>query len=133
MATNKTEIKQGRYAAYIDSLITISAKSQATIAKEIGYKNPNNLSLIKSGKVPLPIDKVRSLAKALNADPVRLMLMVLEERHPELLEFFRDEGTAPLSDDEKSFRSVSQSFCRSGRCVRKGCRGHQVTVRNLHE
>lgn len=101
MATNKTEIKQGRYAAYIDSLITISAKSQATIAKEIGYKNPNNLSLIKSGKVPLPIDKVRSLAKALNADPVRLMLMVLEERHPELLEFFRDEGTAPLSDDEK--------------------------------
>ncbi|EBU7629394.1 transcriptional regulator, partial [Salmonella enterica subsp. enterica serovar Virchow] len=24
MATNETEIKQGRYAAYIDSLITIS-------------------------------------------------------------------------------------------------------------
>lgn len=50
MATN--EAKQGRYAAYIDSLITISPKSQATIAKEIGYKNPNNLSLIKSGKIP---------------------------------------------------------------------------------
>lgn len=29
------------------------------------------------------------------------MLMVLEERHPELLEFFREEGTAPLSADEK--------------------------------
>lgn len=45
MATNETEIKQGRYAAYIDSLITISPKSQATIAKEVGYKNANNLSL----------------------------------------------------------------------------------------
>ncbi|EHP7135701.1 XRE family transcriptional regulator [Salmonella enterica subsp. enterica serovar Thompson] len=101
MATNETEIKQGRYAAYIDSLITISPKSQATIAKEIGYKNANNLSLIKSGKIPLPVDKVRALAKALDADPVRLMLMVLEERHPELLEFFREEGTAPLSADEK--------------------------------
>ncbi|HDW3274198.1 TPA: XRE family transcriptional regulator [Enterobacter asburiae] len=99
MATN--EAKQGRYAAYIDSLITISPKSQATIAKEIGYKNPNNLSLIKSGKIPLPVDKVRPLANSLDADPVRLMLMVLEERHPELLEFFRDEGTAPLSEDEK--------------------------------
>lgn len=101
MATKETENKSGRYAAYIDSLITISSKNQATIASEIGYKNPNNLSLIKSGKIPLPIDKVRPLANALGADPVRLMLMVLEERHPELLEFFREEGTAPLSPDEK--------------------------------
>jgi transcriptional regulator with XRE-family HTH domain len=98
MATNETEIKQGRYAAYIDSLITISPKSQATIAKEVGYKNANNLSLIKSGKIPLPVDKVRALAKALDADPVRLMLMVLEERHPELLEFFakRELRLSPL-------------------------------------
>ncbi|EBC2960978.1 XRE family transcriptional regulator [Salmonella enterica] len=101
MATKEIENKSGRYAAYIDSLITISSKNQATIASEIGYKNPNNLSLIKSGKIPLPIDKVRPLANALGADPVRLMLMVLEERHPELLEFFREEGTAPLSPDEK--------------------------------
>ncbi|MGQ7198250.1 XRE family transcriptional regulator, partial [Escherichia sp. HC-TM1] len=51
MATNETtEAKVGRYAAYIDALIAISPKSQATIAKEAGYKNPNNLSLIKSGK-----------------------------------------------------------------------------------
>nr|WP_244957074.1 hypothetical protein [Cronobacter sakazakii] len=40
MATNETEAKVSRYAAYIDSLITISPKSQAVIAKEIGYKNP---------------------------------------------------------------------------------------------
>ncbi|EAO3892644.1 transcriptional regulator [Salmonella enterica] len=101
MATNETEAKVGRYAAYIDSLITISPKSQAAIAKEAGYKNPNNLSLIKSGKIPLPVDKVRPLANALGADPVRLMLMVLEERQPELLDFFREEGTTPLSKDEK--------------------------------
>ena len=101
MATNEiTEAKVGRYAAYIDALIAISPKSQATIAKEAGYKNPNNLSLIKSGKIPLPIDKVRALAKALDADSVRLMLMVLEERHPKLLASFHDEGTAPLTKDE---------------------------------
>ncbi|EIX1536121.1 XRE family transcriptional regulator [Cronobacter sakazakii] len=101
MATNETEAKVGRYAAFIDSLIATSPKSQAVIAKEIGYKNPNNLSLIKSGKIPLPVDKVRPLAVALDTDPVRLMLMVLEERQPELLQFFREEGTAPLTADEK--------------------------------
>ncbi|ALB52907.1 XRE family transcriptional regulator [Salmonella enterica] len=101
MATNETEAKVSRYAAFIDSLIATSPKSQAVIAKEIGYKNPNNLSLIKSGKIPLPVDKVRPLAVALDTDPVRLMLMVLEERQPELLQFFREEGTAPLTADEK--------------------------------
>lgn len=66
MATNETEAKVSRYAAFIDSLIATSPKSQAVIAKEIGYKNPNNLSLIKSGKIPLPVDKVRPLAVALD-------------------------------------------------------------------
>ncbi|MDV5495383.1 helix-turn-helix transcriptional regulator [Escherichia coli] len=54
--------------------------SQAQIARLIGYKNANNLSLIKSGKIPLPIDKVRPLALALGIEPSRLMMMVLEER-----------------------------------------------------
>lgn len=73
----------------------------------MGYKNPNNLSLIKSGKIPLPVDKVRPLAEALNADPVRLMMMVLEARQPELAEFLRDEGIAPLTPEE---RQVLEAF-----------------------
>ncbi len=39
--------KTARYVAYIDSLITVSPKSQSAISREIGYKNPNILSLIK--------------------------------------------------------------------------------------
>ncbi|EPO5386908.1 TPA: XRE family transcriptional regulator [Raoultella ornithinolytica] len=99
--------KTARYVAYIDSLITVSPKTQATISSEMGYKNPNNLSLIKSGKIPLPIDKVRPLAEALNADPVRLMMMVLEARQPELVDFLRDEGIAPLTPEE---RKVLEAF-----------------------
>ena len=71
--------KTARYVAYIDSLITVSPKSQSAISREIGYKNPNILSLIKKGRIPLPVEKVLPLAEALNADPVRLMMMVLEE------------------------------------------------------
>ncbi|HED2908082.1 TPA: XRE family transcriptional regulator [Klebsiella pneumoniae] len=99
--------KTARYVAYIDSLITVSPKSQSAISREMGYKNPNNLSLIKSGKIPLPVDKVRPLAEALNADPVRLMMMVLESRQPELAEFLRDEGIAPLTPEE---RQVLEAF-----------------------
>ena len=99
--------KTARYVAYIDSLITVSPKSQSAISREMGYKNPNNLSLIKSGKIPLPVDKVRPLAEAPNADPVRLMMMVLEARQPELAEFLRDEGIAPLTPEE---RQVLEAF-----------------------
>lgn len=103
MATNETDSKQGRYAAYIDSLITISPKSQATIAKEVGYKNANNLSLIKSGKIPLPVDKVRALAVALDADPVRLMLMVLEERHRSCLSSSAKKERLPFPQTKKEY------------------------------
>ncbi len=93
--------KTARYVAYIDSLITVSPKSQSAISREMGYKNPNILSLIKKGRIPLPVEKVLPLAEALNADPVRLMMMVLEDRQPELADFLRDQGIAPLTPEER--------------------------------
>lgn len=99
MSDNKIEFIESRYAAFIAGLIESSPMSQAQIARLIGYKNANNLSLIKSGKIPLPIDKVRPLA--LGIEPSRLMMMVLEERQPELAAFLYKEGTAPLNEDEK--------------------------------
>ena len=101
MSDNNIEFIESRYAAFIAGLIESSPMSQAQIARLIGYKNANNLSLIKSGKIPLPIDKVRPLALALGIEPSRLMMMVLEERQPELAAFLYKEGTAPLNEDEK--------------------------------
>ncbi|EQA2994192.1 XRE family transcriptional regulator [Escherichia coli] len=106
MSDNKIEFIESRYAAFIAGLIESSPMSQAQIARLIGYKNANNLSLIKSGKIPLPIDKVRPLALALGIEPSRLMMMVLEERQPELAAFLYKEGTAPLNEDEKQVLAV---------------------------
>ena len=106
MSDNKIEFIESRYAAFIAGLIESSPMSQAQIARLIGYKNANNLSLIKSGKIPLPIDKVRPLALALGIEPSRLMMMVLEERQPELAAFLYKEGTAPRNEDEKQFRAA---------------------------
>lgn len=106
MSEVEKQFNGSRYAAFIAAAIEASGVSQTSIAKAMGYKNANNLSLIKSGKIPLPIDKVRPLARALNLDPARLMMMVLDERQPELAAFLREEGLEPLNEDEKRVLSA---------------------------
>jgi transcriptional regulator with XRE-family HTH domain len=54
-------------------------KTQLEIATEAGFLNPNMLSIIKSGASKLPLDRVVSLAKALECDPVMLFILALEQ------------------------------------------------------
>ena len=117
MSDNKIEFIESRYAAFIAGLIESSPIGQAQIAKLIGYKNANNLSLIKSGKIPLPIDKVRPLALALGIEPSRLMMMmVLEERQPELAAFFIQRHQLLLTRTKNRFllHITSDSVKRKG-------------------
>ncbi len=54
-------------------------KSQNEIASEAGFTNVNMLSMIKSGKTKLPLDRVPALAKALDCDPSRLFQMAIAQ------------------------------------------------------
>lgn len=54
-------------------------KTQAAIATEAGFLNPNMLAIIKSGGSKLPLDRVASLALALECDPVMLFLLAVEQ------------------------------------------------------
>jgi hypothetical protein len=54
-------------------------KTQAEIAAEAGFTNANMMSLLKSGKNKIPLDRVPSLAKALEMDPALLMRIALEQ------------------------------------------------------
>jgi len=54
-------------------------KSQYEIASEAGFTNVNMLSMIKSGKTKLPLDRVPALAKALACDPSRLFQMAIAQ------------------------------------------------------
>ena len=56
-------------------------KSQAEIAEEAGFVNPNMITMIKSGASKLPIDRVPALAKALESDPAWLLRLALEQSH----------------------------------------------------
>lgn len=54
-------------------------KTQAEIAAEAGFTNANMMSLLKSGKNKVPLDRVPSLAKSLEMDPALLMRLALDQ------------------------------------------------------
>ena len=54
-------------------------KSQAEIASETGFPNPNMISMVKSGAIRVPLDRVPALAEALKVDPARLLQLALEQ------------------------------------------------------
>lgn len=57
-----------------------STKSQLQIANEAGFPNPNMVSLIKNGSSKLALDRVPSMARALECDPAFLLRLTLEQQ-----------------------------------------------------
>lgn len=57
-----------------------STKSQLQIANEAGFPNPNMVSLIKNGSSKLALDRVPSMARALECDPAYLLRLTLEQQ-----------------------------------------------------
>lgn len=60
-------------------VLGLRPKNQAEIAAEAGFPNANFVSMIKSGTSKLALDRVPSLAKALECDPAFLMRLALEQ------------------------------------------------------
>ncbi|WP_456868367.1 hypothetical protein [Galbibacter sp. BG1] len=54
-------------------------KSQLVIAEEAGFANPNFISMLKKGRSKLALDRVPSMAKALEVDPAYLFRLALEQ------------------------------------------------------
>jgi DNA-binding Xre family transcriptional regulator len=57
-----------------------SRKNQATMAAEAGFRQPNVLSMIKTGAAKIPLERVPALAKALECDPASLFVMAVEQQ-----------------------------------------------------
>lgn len=85
--------------------------SDAHIAEAIGCNNPAITSLLKQGKMRLPIPKVPQMAEVLEVKPSTLMQMVLHETSPETLEAIEAcYGPMVLTDAEaRLIRSIRQS------------------------
>jgi transcriptional regulator with XRE-family HTH domain len=70
-----------RFAKYLDKrLLELKPKkSQAEIAAEVGFINPNMITMLKTGASKLALDRVPALAKALDCDPAYLLRLALEQ------------------------------------------------------
>lgn len=54
-------------------------KTQAEIAEQAGFINPNMIAMLKNGATKLPLDRVPSLAAALECDPRLLFNLALDQ------------------------------------------------------
>jgi hypothetical protein len=71
-------------ATYLTNAIHLSGKSNIQIAAEAGFPNPNIVSMVKSGRTPMPMARIPALAKAMGTDPKILLDGCLAAYHPEL-------------------------------------------------
>ena len=60
-----------------------TGRSQRAVAQELGYKSSVVLSHMSTGRVPIPVDRAREIARALQVDPNTLLVAVLEQRFPD--------------------------------------------------
>ena len=86
MDTENQSRKLSRIAIFLKKKIDNHPKNQKEIAREMGFSNPNFLSMIKRGDAKVPIDKVVIMAKALSVDPAYLMRLALEQIFPNQLD-----------------------------------------------
>lgn len=71
-------------ANYIASQIDASPKTQTELSKEAGFRHPNFLSMIRTGKAKVPIARVPALADALEVPQQELLQRCLEAYQPEV-------------------------------------------------
>ena len=74
-------------AQYIASAVTLSGKSNAQIATDLGYgmERGNFISMLRTGRAKLPLGKVVDFAKSVGIDPIHLLRLVLHEYSPDTL------------------------------------------------
>lgn len=87
-------------AAFLHIKIDESSKTQREIAKEIGYDNPNVLSMMKHGETKVPLEKIPAFAKALNVDPGNLLRLGLEQYWPGLRDVIKNVFGHIASENE---------------------------------
>lgn len=99
-------VNKSKSARFITRLCNNSEKSQIEIADEVGFDKPNIITMIKQGRIKIPVPRIPALAKALDTDPGALLDMVLEENHPELRDVLLQIQGVAIDSGEKRIISL---------------------------
>jgi len=95
---------------FLSGAISLSGKTQRAIAEDLGYDNPNIVTLFKQGKTKVPVNKVPALARSLGVDPVKLLRLVMREYMPDTWEVLDSLlGASLVSEEEHALLKLVDS------------------------
>ncbi|MBD5801786.1 hypothetical protein AZOA_12100 [Azoarcus sp. Aa7] len=98
---SKSMMRKPTVAEFLTRKIDESSKTQKEIATEIGYENPNIITMFKNGSTKLPLNTVGPMALSLGEDPKYLLRLVMSEYFPATLAAVEDcLGTTILTAKE---------------------------------
>lgn len=84
-----TNTKKMASASYIEAHVISSHRSRKEIAELSGFKSENFIDVLVGGHVKLPLDKVKPMAQALDADWRELFGLVIRDWYSgEMVELF---------------------------------------------
>lgn len=102
-----------------------TGKSLRQVGKDLGYRQAVVLSHMASGRVPIPIDRVPSLAAGLEMDQQAFLAAVLRQRHP-TVDWADAGGGAEGSDTTKLFMATDIT---AGRHIDELSPGQRAVIR----
>ncbi|CAN7686058.1 XRE family transcriptional regulator [Mesorhizobium amorphae] len=85
-------------------------KSQRDIAREIGLTNDNVVSMMKNGRTKVPLDRVVSIAKALETEPRPLFVLALMQSGNEKDRAAFQEIVGEFTENEQEIIEVIRKF-----------------------
>lgn len=81
--------------------LNATTKKPAELAVEMEYKSANVLSMLKSGAMSLPLNKVVLVGRALGIDTTYLLTAVDRENQTNLVEIIQDALARPVISDNE--------------------------------
>ena len=100
MQDNNTIAAPLLFHQYLSDHINRSAIKQNEMAVELGYANPNIISMIKQGKTRVPYHKIPIFAKLLDLDPKATLVRAMSEYDPVLLKTVESIFFSVISKNE---------------------------------
>lgn len=70
-------------AEIIATYVALSTKTQREIATECGFDSANVITMLKTGKTKVPLNRIGLIAKAIDADPAYLLRIAMMEYLPD--------------------------------------------------
>lgn len=83
-----------RVSKYIAKHIASCGKPYAQIKQEAGFPEkckPNIISMIKTGTTNMPLSRIAGMAKAIDASPLEVYLLCMEEYEPETWKVIQEQ------------------------------------------